>query len=182
MRGPWWAWKVNSRDMMWGAITLLAGILLGAFLHGCGYTGEPLPTPGMRDGEGAATHIVWHEVYGRMDRPPKVRWIQGARLSCTDPISGKLGFPQFNDKAEAICREGLTMSPLEVMAAYHGEKSLSDTVMAHELMHALQARKFEYDPEHNGPEWKTVEECGAFTMPGCGLVDLANRRMAEAGF
>lgn len=161
-----------------------AWCFVGALLllsFGCAQA-TPLPTPQLRDGAEQAVHIIWAEVYGRMDRPPRVRWVQGKALSCTDPNSGRPGFPQFDEEARPVCREGLTMSPLECMVAYRPDDlSFSTTTLAHELQHVLQARQFRADPQHYGPEWKAIEECGAGAPLGCGIVDLANRAIVGAG-
>lgn len=169
-----------------GLIAFVAALLFMCVLHGCATMGTPLPM-GVRNGAEQAVHIVWAETYGRLDRPPLVRWVQGKALSCTDPASGRPGFLQaelgddLTEPARAVCHEGFTWSPTEVLVAYHDERSFSETALAHELMHALMLRQFQVDPHHRGPEWKALEECVEGAPPLCGIVDLANRKLIEAG-
>lgn len=119
------------------------------------------------DGQEQAVYVIWKEVYGRNDRPPLIRWMTGKQLVCTDPTSGKPGFWIPNSSGPWECREGLTMSPLECMVAYHGETTFSETALAHELMHVKQARELVFDSEHTRPEWS--------------LVAVANQAVLEAG-
>lgn len=138
--------------------------VLLALCLACATVGDIRP---VMNGQEQAVHIIWTETYGMKDRPPLVRWITGRELSCEDKSTGRPGFwiPSYDGNWE--CKEGLTMSPLEVMVAYHGELSFAQTALAHELMHAKQARNFFIDSNHTSPEW--------------GMVDVANRRVAEAG-
>jgi hypothetical protein len=166
----------------------ILGPVCWVLLHwlGCATGGAPLPT-GVRAGEEQAVHIIWSEVYGRTDRPPLVRWIQGAALSCIDPASDKPGFPQWDfpagldQAAVQACHEGYTWSPLEVLVSWHGEASFSDTALAHELWHAADLRRFRSDAKHVGPEWVRIEECHEGAPPECGIVDRANREVVRAG-
>jgi hypothetical protein len=147
--------------------------LFGLYLlatYGCAsLPSTPLP-PGPAAGEEQAVHIAWVEVYGRKDRPPLVRWVQGAQLVCTDPNSGKGGFWIPDPDEGVVCREGLTMSYLECFVAWHGEASFAETALAHELLHVAQARGGVFDPRHKRPEWQ----------PG-GLLERANAAIREAG-
>lgn len=153
-----------NRRLAWGGIIFIVGLVLGALLGGCAHFGTLAP----RTGQEQAVYIIWVEAYGRTDRPPLVRWIEGSALDCTDPQSGKAGFPQFTEQGEATCREGLTMSPLEVMVAWHGELSFSETALAHELLHAALIRRGIFLDHHQRPDF----------FPA---VDAANELVRAAG-
>lgn len=135
-----------------------AWALVGVWLllaFGCATAPPPAPR---RDGEAQAVVIVWR-VYGRTDLPPVIRWKRGADLSCTDPNSGKPGFPVWlieDGEPKPGCREGFTMSFLECSCADHGEESFADTVCPHELLHVAQARRGIFDPNHRSEEWQTL--------------------------
>lgn len=126
-------------------------------------------------GEEQAVYIVWHEVYGRNDRPPIVRWKVGKELDCTDPKSGKPGF-HFVDldpsvievEGPVVCREGDTWSPLEILVAWHGELSFSETALAHELEHAELLRRGIILGHHDRPDFFT-------------RIDSANAALIKAG-
>jgi hypothetical protein len=135
-----------------------------------GVRGDVVERPGLRE----ATAFIWG-AYGRKDAPPAVRVVEGAELSCTDPNSGKPGFsviledPSHAGRFISSCREGFTFLPTEVSVAWTGQ-SWSRTSLAHELMHARQAREGVIDSGHTRPEWK----------PG-GEVDQVNALLAETG-
>src|SRR5688572_14153699 len=119
---------------------------------------------------------------GRTDRPPRVRVMTGAELSCISPISGLPGFPVAvaSDDLHSVandCREGYTISFWEVMVARHASEPWSRTTLVHELGHAVLLRQgiiFDHhpgeDPQHGGP-----------IFPAGGPVDQCNAKMAEAG-
>jgi hypothetical protein len=159
------------------------GVLMAAlFFAGCATMGSTLPRVGPRVGQEQAVHIAWVEVFGRTDRPPVIRWVEPSQQTCTDPNSGKGGFPQLNSKAEAICREGITLSPLECVASWHGELSIGETVADHEMWHVALLRMGIVDEDHARDDWRSVEECATPTAsPTCGIVDRANRAVIEAG-
>jgi hypothetical protein len=136
-------------------VLVFAALLLCS--NGCATASQPLPA-GVRDGEAKAVTIVWR-VYGRTDVPPVVRWKQGAALDCTDPNSGRPGFPVWlveDGEPRPGCREGFTMSFLECSVAWHEGDSFSSTAMAHELLHVAQARVGVLDSNHRRPEWQTL--------------------------
>ena len=123
------------------------------WLAGCaaGY-GSTKPVFSRQD---EAVELVW-KVYGRTDSPPAIRWITGSDLDCIDPNSGKQGFTIAeiaNDDEHGIirCREGYTMRFDEVMAAYHGERSIADTAALHELLHLALAREGVFIGHHTRP-------------------------------
>jgi hypothetical protein len=127
--------------------------------------------PGLR----AAVEAIW-ECYGRHDSPPRVRIVEGADLDCVSPITGKRGFGVLLPDDERLlgqpdvdCREGFTYSDDEVMVSWHGETRWSQTTLAHELQHAMQARNWVIDPHHKRPEWQPggeVARCNA-ELAGC---------------
>jgi hypothetical protein len=129
----------------------LAALMAFALLYGCasvGVRGDVQELPGLRE----ATALVW-TAYGRTDKPPRVRIAQGDDLTCTDPISGKAGFPVLLTSGPG-CREGFTISPLETSVSWHGEP-WHETALAHELMHVAQGRRGIVDPGHLRIEWST---------------------------
>jgi hypothetical protein len=137
---------------------------LGLLLAGC--AGPFLPgTPDYVEGEDAAITIVWRTVYGRTDTPPEVRWVWPEQLNCTDPNSGRPGF-----KTIVGCVEGLTISPRSVSVCWRDGDTFSTTTMAHEFVHAAQARRLVFDPNHHTAEFQ----------PG-GAVDQANNALADSG-
>jgi hypothetical protein len=150
----------------------LAALLLA--LSACATTGGLRGQIADRPGLAEATAAVWSG-YGRQDAPPAVRVVEGAELSCTDPVSGKPGFPVLLPSDSGMgapvtaCREGFTFLPTEVMVAWTGQP-WSRTSLAHELMHARQAREGVIDSHHRRPEW----------APG-GEVDQANAKLAATG-
>jgi hypothetical protein len=138
--------------------------VLGLVLAGC--TGPFLPgTPQFMDGEDDAIQMVWRVAYGRTDSPPEVRWVMPEQLNCTDPNSGRPGF-----KTLVGCVEGLTISPRSVSVCWREGDTFSTTTMAHEFVHAAQARRFVFDSKHHSPEFQ----------PG-GAVDQANVMLSDAG-
>lgn len=136
-------------------------------LAGCaalGVRGEPLDLRALD----TATGIVWHDVYGRRDRAPVVRIVQGDALDCTDPISGTPGFRVLLYDGYG-CRNGYTLTPDQVSVSWTGQ-AWSATALAHELMHAAHGRDGIADPLHKRAEWG----------PG-GAVDAANARLRDKG-
>ena len=119
-----------------------------------------------REHQDAAIAVVWQQTYGRTEKPPAVEWITD--LPCTDPNSGKRGFPVVLMSGQE-CREGYMLTPWLVRVAWHGGK-FSDTALAHELMHAVQAHEGIADPLHRMSVWQ----------PG-GAVELANEALRAAG-
>jgi hypothetical protein len=153
---------------------LLIGLVLVLFaLASCatiGVRGDVVERAGLAE----ATSFTW-DAYGRKDAPPKVRVVEGDELTCTDPASGKPGFsviledPDHPGRFVSACREGFTFLPTEVSVAWTGQP-WSRTALAHELMHARQAREGVIDSGHTRPEWQ----------PG-GEVDQVNARLMAAG-
>jgi hypothetical protein len=130
---------------------VMAACLAFALLYGCasvGVRGEPADLPGLRE----ATALVW-QAYGRTDPPPRVRIVQGADLTCTDPVSHNPGFPVLLTSGMG-CREGFTISPLEASVAWTGQP-WHETALAHELQHVAQGRRGIVDPGHLRIEWST---------------------------
>jgi hypothetical protein len=123
------------------------------WLAGCAHIG-PLP-PG-RTGEEQAVWRVWTQAYGMADAPPRIRWIRGAELSCTDPNSLKPGFPVIvveGDEHGCACREGFTYRWDQVSVADHGEPSFADMAMSHELLHAALWRRGVFLGHHKRPDF-----------------------------
>lgn len=126
--------------------------VLALLLTSCatlGVRGEAAKLPGLAEAESAAWRI-----YGRTDTPPTVLIVQGSELTCVDPNSGKRGFMVLLVDGQT-CREGYTLTADRVSVSYHGEP-WAETVLAHELLHAAQAREGIIDPNHTRPEWATL--------------------------
>lgn len=135
-----------TRRLRW--LIVLAGLGGALACAAVGVRGEPGDFAGLRE----ATAIAW-TAYGRTDAPPRVRIVQGAELTCTDPASGKPGFPVLLTTGPG-CREGFTISPLETSVSWHGE-AWHLTALAHELQHVAQGRRGIVDPGHLRIEWST---------------------------
>lgn len=151
-------------------VALMAAFLLCS--GGCATLGPPPPAP--TDGREQAASIIWQS-YGRTDVLPLIRWVTGKALVCTDKDSGKTGFWIIEidpgnpaDPGIVVCREGFTWSPLELLAAYHGEQSIADTVLSHELKHVDLLRRGILLGHHELPEFYPA-------------VDVANQKVREAG-
>lgn len=142
------------------ALSLFAlGVILGILCSGCaalGMKGEPQ----RREGQEVAAWIIHHDVYGRRDRPPVIRWHEGAALNCTDEASGRPGMSFIG----LPCREGRTFTPFDVHVAWHDGDFFSTTALAHEMMHVVLLRdargKLPGDPGHDEPEFTRLNECG----------------------
>ncbi len=146
-----------------GALRLL---LSGLGLLAAGCTGPLMPgTPIFMDDQESAVRIIWNDVYGRTDAPPEIRWVQPEQQNCVDPYSGRNGF-----KSVVGCVEGLTMSPRSVSVSWNEGDTFSVTALAHEMVHAAQARRLVFDSKHHTAEFQ----------PG-GAVDQANAALADQG-
>lgn len=160
------------REVAQGIICVLVGLVLGLVLSGCAHVvGTVVP----RVGQEQAVWIVWREAYGRTDRPPKVIWMEGSDLDCTDPQSGKLGFTIVDidtttGEAPVRCREGFTWGPTEVLIAWHGtELTFAETPLAHEFLHALLLRQgVLFEVHHTRPDFYP-------------RIDAANQLLIQAG-
>lgn len=117
-------------------------------------------------GQDEAMRIVWNGAYGRGDAPPTVRWVFAAGQTCTDPATGRGGFP-----TTVGCKEGVCLLPSEVSVAIHDGEPFSTTAFAHEAMHAAQWRGGTFDPYHRTPAFQ----------PG-GAVEIANALLAVEGW
>ena len=152
--------------------SLLRAVVLAASMA----TSCATVTPGAPDhpaGLDATVDAAWR-AYGAPGGLPRVLVVQGAALSCTDPVSGKPGFPVLLVSGKG-CREGYTVLPTETSVAWHGERWV-DTSLVHELWHVAQARHGIFDPNHSGVSWygdpaskHALSECPV--VPGeCGVV------------
>ena len=124
---------------------------LAALLASCaavGVRGEATDKPRLRE----AVATVW-TYYGQTDEPPRVRIVEGAELTCTDPVSGTPGFPVLLTTGMG-CRNGFTISPLETSVSWRGQP-WHETSLAHELQHVAQGRRGIIDPGHLRIEWST---------------------------
>jgi hypothetical protein len=154
-------------------VAVLAGAACGPNLPG---PMPPTPAPeqfAIKPGQEQAVRLVWNGTYGRSDRAPAVRWIEGDKLTCTDPNSEKPGFP-----TPSGCREGMTALPMEVSVAWTGQATFSGTTLAHELLHALQFRTGIIDPNHRTEGFRPLAECATPVEGLCGIVDRANETLA----
>lgn len=165
----------SAREMVVDCATATVIVLFASVLFcssGCATLGPPPPAP--TDGREQAASIIWQS-YGRTDTLPLIRWVTGKALVCTDPNSGKGGFwiidvdpGKPDDPGFVVCREGFTWSSLELLAAYHGETSTADTVLAHELRHVDLLRRDIWKGHHERPDF----------YPS---IDGANQKVREAG-
>jgi hypothetical protein len=137
---------------------------LGLLLAGCNAPMMP-GSAGFIDQQDVALQIIWQQAYGRTDGPPEIRWVSDEEQNCIDPASGNRGF-----RTLVGCVEGLTLSAKTVSVSWHDGDSFSVTALAHELVHAAQARRLVFDFKHHTPEFK----------PG-GAVDQANAMLIDAG-
>lgn len=137
---------------------------LGLLLAGCSAPMIP-GSPGFIEEQDVALKIIWQGAYGRTDSPPQIRWVSEDQQNCTDPRSGRRGI-----KTVVGCVEGLTLSPNMVSVSWHDGDSFSVTALAHELVHAAQARRLVFDFNHHTAEFQ----------PG-GAVAQANALLSEAG-
>ncbi len=148
------------------AAALVACIASCAGCATLGVRGEPTRPPGLDQ----ATRAAW-ESYDCPGAAPTVLVVQGADLTCTDPNSGNPGFPVKLSSGPA-CREGYTLSLDRVSVAYRGQP-WSESALAHEYLHACQARRAVFEPGHHnftGPDWG----------PG-GRLDRANVLLRDRG-
>lgn len=144
----------------------LAGLVAGLLLVAGGCVG-PLArgeSVELRNQEEAVA-IVWEDALGRDDQAPRVRWVFADDQTCIHGRSGRGGFDTV-----VGCVEGLTISPFVVTVSWVTGGAFSDTTLAHELVHAAQARSLVFDVDHQTPEFQ----------PG-GEVDQANALLLEAG-
>jgi hypothetical protein len=137
---------------------------IGLCLVGCNAPMMP-GTPQFIDQQDTAVQIIWQEAYGRSDGPPEIRWVSEDEQNCVDPTSGNGGF-----RTLVGCVEGFTLSYKTVSVSWHDGDSFSVTALAHELVHAAQARRLVFDYNHHTAEFQ----------PG-GAVDQANARLSDAG-
>jgi hypothetical protein len=138
--------------------------VLGVILSGC--TGRLMPGSAVfMEDQDTAVRMIWQEAYRRTDGPPEIRWVPPEEQNCTDPHSGRRGF-----KSLVGCVEGLTVSPSTVSVSWNEGDVFSVTALAHELVHAAQARRLVFDSNHHSPEFQ----------PG-GAVDQANALLSDGG-
>jgi len=138
--------------------------LLALLLAGCSAPVIP-GSPDFIEEQDVALQIIWQGAYRRTDPPPQIRWVSESQQNCTDPRSGKRGI-----RTLIGCVEGLTLSPKAVSVSWHDGDRFSGTALAHELVHAAQARRLVYDFNHHTAEFQ----------PG-GAVDQANAMLFNAG-
>jgi hypothetical protein len=113
-----------------------------------------------------AVQIIWQQCYGRADSPPEIRWVSANQQNCVDEHSGRRGFKiPFTG-----CVEGFTISARSVSVSWHDSDVFSVTALAHEFVHAAQARRLVFDPDHHTAEFQ----------PG-GAVDRANAMLSDSG-
>jgi hypothetical protein len=136
----------------------------GLLLAGC--NAQMIPgSPSFIDEQDVALQIVWQGAYERTDPAPQIRWVWEDEQNCTDPRSGRRGI-----KTVIGCVEGLTLSPNTVSVSWHDGDTFSMTALAHELVHAAQARRLVFDINHHTAEFQ----------PG-GVVEQANALLSDAG-
>lgn len=141
-------------------------------------------------GQEQAVDLIWHEVFCRKDRPPKIRWLSGKELDCE--VDGKRGFlvPETADDP-MVCKLGFTWSFLETAIAWNGELSFSQVPLTHELWHVANARDGIFDNQHFGPGWSHEKDCKLTEISRvcgigeqystCGIVEFGNRMIIDAG-
>jgi len=123
-----------------------AGLIVLGGCGGCGPQGDPTPLPRQRE----AVSIIWNVSYGETKAPPSVYW---RRDSCNAPngIYGVLPSCTFMSDGERVAGiETDTDQWVEVGAPSDGF-NISDTALAHELLHAAIG-----DPDHASPAWQRI--------------------------
>ena len=119
-------------------------------LAGCAL---PPGHPGALPGQSEALDTVWHDWLGADSAPPEVWLVEGADLDCVTP-SGLTGFEYLG-----ACRlgftPGLALGHVISLAVHPGDR-IEDTPIVHEAMHAHQARRWVFDPNHKRSEWARV--------------------------
>lgn len=144
----------------------MRALLLALLVGGCCPSGSTEPI----ENQEHAVHVIWYETFraGAYD-PPRIGW---RRDRCNEPngIYGTWPHCTFTDqdgeRVSGHCVTGCNL--VEIGAPSETTGKISDTVLAHELMHAYQEKRDIDDPDHERDEWK--------------LVILANAKLVSAGF
>ena len=129
-----------------------------AALIGCG---APVELPG----QSAAVSLVWRDHYGApLAEAPPVFWHWDR---CPTSPDGPAAVLWTNSDGATVCLSGLYTRGVEIDLAWRG--GLSDSALAHELMHALQWRSGIDDPDHTRTDdWARAAD--------------ANTALRDAGF
>jgi hypothetical protein len=146
-------------------------ILLVCWLAGCT---RPAPAYPVFPGAEAAIDIVWREVYGRLDPPPRVEWVHvEPGWGCSEK-SADLGFRLSTGQ----CVGGVTYSSQSIATAEPIGGQFHQTGLAHELLHALWLRQRRPEPHHSMPGAPAPPERDAEFF---GTFGAANRALQAAG-
>lgn len=135
------------------AVTLGALVIL---FSGCGAVYETTPNREYaRDGQAAASDLVWRELYGMETAPPVIHWIDGVRCtSITDHLV--LGINLTGLDGKVFCAAGFELNG-EVTLLRQAD-SIADAGLDHEFLHAYFEASgiLQGDPTHSRPEWKAI--------------------------
>jgi hypothetical protein len=93
-----------------------------------------------------AAQIVWQQIFAAPAEPPLVEWHEDVCPGHQQGPAAVLWQEQ--------CFAGLTLDGDLSRVAWRG--SFSQSAFAHELLHALQARRGVFDPGHTLPDWANV--------------------------
>lgn len=167
---------MNDRSLFHRIILFLL-LNVSLFLSSCTFVKQTFfPQQYFRD---QAIDIVWHQAYGRTDKPPRVVFISGPLLNCGDNPDDR-GFVWFID-GRLTCLDGISFPSNQQMSdgvsliSYDGWEKYSDTSLAHELCHIRLYREVgDGDGQHKGPCYIGQNGQPSFT-------DAANQLLKSKG-
>jgi hypothetical protein len=169
-------WRASGHVPDTFLVALLVLAALGMFATGCGPVGDPSPLPGQAE----AVRLIY-EVYGERHAPPAIYW---RRDTCDAPngIYGRWPACSFDLNGERVSGahydlDGRTW--IEVGAPSTPSDRISQTALAHELLHAHQWNEGIDDPGHTTPEWGCLSGHNTVCIT---LVGVAIDRLAAAGY
>lgn len=159
-----------------GRVRIAAALLLA--LAACA-TSRNSSTVAPPDEVASAAASVWR-YYGAPGPLPTVRAARPEALTCSDGNGWILRSPSCGSAGEC-CVAGSRVGDYVVIALPPG-KRLSDTALAHELLHvALDRMRQPVDPLHQGEPWRPAQWCAeSATTALCGWEARA-RALLESG-
>lgn len=138
-------------NIIWGLLLAAVLAITAIFLIGCGPPEDPPAERGVA--EVKAREIVWHQEFKSNWPAPTVVWWYGTCPTAqNDPRTAVV--------IGGVCYSGLTF-PDEMKCNVAWRGSFSTSAYTHELMHAWQATRGIYDPQHMLAEWNRVPEIDA---------------------
>lgn len=143
-------------------------IIMTVVATGC-CTGDPTPLLG----QDRAVAIVWNEIYGETKNPPPIYW---RRDYCGEPNGNYPPLPNctFNNLMGERVEGTQSNTPWHIeVGAPWGDGKISDTSLAHELLHAAIG-----DPGHRSDKW---DACYVPVGPNPSLWCQAYERLVSVG-